>query len=154
MTVAKTGRRMKNSKIPISESRARIGIDDLDTSVVAELLVARGDDYGVMAETVDDLYLARPSLAELDLRQDGAAIDNAINKPFLATREHRGLRYEHRVFAARDDDLDASEQAGKKQAIRVRDPGAQPHGATVRIDGGIRSRRSCLRRSCREPRRP
>src|SRR5690606_27960417 len=112
-------------------------VDDLDAGAVADLLVTGRDHHGVGIEATDHLCLSGLSQAEPDLRQHGAAIDYPVDDAFRVAGEDGGFGHEHRVVAPLHHDLYARKKAGKQQTIRVRDPGAQPHGASVHVDDRV-----------------
>src|SRR5690606_32102286 len=135
ITVAKTGRRMKNSKVPTSATRARL--DDLDAGAVAELLMAGRDHHVGRAEAAAHLDLAGPALAERDLGQRGAALDHPVDEPLLALGEDRRFGDEHCILAPLDHDPDAREQARRQLAVGIVDARAQADRAAVDVDDGV-----------------
>src|SRR3546814_15326646 len=93
-TVAKTGRRMKNSKTPISAACA--GRHDLHATALAHLLVACGDHDLAGGEAAPYLGLARPALPELDLGLHRAPVVHPLDDPVIPLGEDRRLGPQHR----------------------------------------------------------
>ena len=131
ITVAKTGRRMKNSKIFISTGRGCVGY--FDECTVPNLLVTGGDDNAIGVQALGNLCLAGSALAKLYFRQDRPVFDDLVNIAFAIPGKDCRFRDEYGIVAPFDDNLDPGKQAGKQDMIRIVDARPQPDGAAVRI---------------------